>query len=112
MAKTPCLLGQSCVGAITSKRCPARTWLVKKGQQNERDQRSGGHDDEAQTYLPELVKREQTQWPRDVELNRPVFCIMSGLVLGLDVGPGFERSSCVRIRLVGCRRFRCVGGVG
>jgi hypothetical protein len=46
------------------------------------------------------------------ELKRPVFCIMSGLLLGLDVRPGFERSSCVRIRLVGCRRFRCVGGVG
>ena len=32
------------------------------------EKRSGGHDREAQTYLPELVKREQTQWPREVEL--------------------------------------------
>lgn len=45
-------------------------------------------------------------------LNRPVFCIRSGWVLGLDVRSGFERSSRVRIRLVGCRRARCAGAVG
>lgn len=45
-------------------------------------------------------------------VNRPVFCIRSGWVLGLDVRSGFERSSRVRIRLVGCRRARCAGAVG
>ena len=44
-------------------------------------------------------------------VNRPVFCIRSGWVLGLDVGFGFERSRASRIRRVGCRRAHCaVGG--
>jgi len=42
-------------------------------------------------------------------VNRPVFCIRSGLVLGLDVRSGFERSRCARTRLVGCHRARCAG---
>ena len=46
------------------------------------------------------------------ELNRPVFCIRSGLLLGLDVGSGFERSSGPRTRRAGCRRARCAAGAG
>ena len=45
-------------------------------------------------------------------LNRPVFCIRSGWVLGLDVGSGFERSRAPRTRLAGCRPARCVAAVG
>ena len=47
---------------------------------------------------------------RQTRLNRPVFCIRSGWVLGLVVGPGFERSAQSRTRRVGCRRARCGGG--
>lgn len=45
------------------------------------------------------------------QLNRPVFCIMSGLVLGRLLASECERSTRARTRRVGCRRARCgVGG--
>lgn len=43
-------------------------------------------------------------------VNRPVCCIRSGWVWGLDVRSGFERSSGSRTRRVGCRRVRCAAG--
>ena len=45
-------------------------------------------------------------------LNRPVFCIRSGWVLGLAVCSGFERSSWPRTRRVGRRRARCAVAAG
>ncbi len=49
-----------------------------------------------------------SRWVRNVEPAGP--CIRSGRVLGLVVGPRFERSARLRTRWVRCRRVRCATG--
>ena len=50
--------------------------------------------------------------PRKPVVNRPVFCIRSGLVLGPDIPVVVDGSTRFPSLRVGCRRSRCGGGGG
>jgi len=89
----------------SKRRRPTPDQIIHKLAEGHKQLVSGKDLDEVCRHL-EIA---ESTWHRSL-VNRPVFCIRSGWVLGLDVGFGFERSDRVRTRRVGCRRVRCGGG--